>query len=78
MNKELLEKAKQRMPCVPLLINVVSRRVRQLQAGLRPYVVPKDRNETNVDIVLREIVEGKLTVEIGFGPAAAAEPAKAE
>lgn len=66
MNPELLLLAKQRMPCVPLLVNVVSRRVRQLNAGMRPYVKPKDATEANVDIALREIAEGKLTAEIGF------------
>ena len=65
MNADLLNQAKQRLPCVPLLINVVSRRVRQLNAGLRPYVMPL-KNEQNIDIALREIVEGKLTAEIGF------------
>lgn len=66
MNPELLAQAKQRLPVVPLLINVVSRRVRQLNSGMRPYLMPKDKNEQNVDIALREIIEGKLTVEIGF------------
>jgi DNA-directed RNA polymerase omega subunit len=66
MNTELIEKAKLKIPMVPMLINAVSRRVRQLNAGMRPYVKPIDANEPNVDIALREIGEGKLTVEIGF------------
>ena len=76
MNAELLEQAKQRLPCVPLLINVVSRRVRQLNAGLRPYLMPKDKHEPNVDIALREIAEGKLTAEIGFTEEAALSEVK--
>lgn len=66
MNAELLEKAKQKVPSVPLLINMVSRRVRQLNAGMRPYLKPLSPNEERVDIALREIVDGKLTAEIGF------------
>jgi DNA-directed RNA polymerase subunit K/omega len=47
--------------------------VRQLNAGMRPYLKPNSPHEDKVDIALREIVEGKLTAEIGFfdpsGPA---------
>ena len=66
MNPELLEKAKQKVPSVPLLINVISRRVRQLNAGMRPYLKPESPSEEKVDIALREVVADKLTVEIGF------------
>lgn len=66
MNAELIEKAKQKVPSVPLLVNIVSRRVRQLNAGMRPYLKPLTPNEEKVDIALREIIEDKLTAEIGF------------
>jgi DNA-directed RNA polymerase subunit omega len=66
VNPQLLEQAKAKVPSVPLLTNMVSRRVRQLIAGMRPYVKPKSRNEEFVDIALREIAEGKLTAEMGF------------
>ena len=66
MNAELIEKAKQKVASVPLLVNMVSRRVRQLNAGMRPYLKPLTPNEEKVDIALREILEGKLTAEIGF------------
>ena len=66
MNAELIEKAKQKVTSVPLLINMVSRRVRQLNAGMRPYLKPLAPNEERVDIALREIIDGKLTAEIGF------------
>ena len=65
MRIELIELAKARVPNVPLLINMVSRRVRQLNAGMRPYLKP-DKGDERVDIALREIAEGKLTAEIGF------------
>jgi DNA-directed RNA polymerase subunit omega len=66
VNAELIEKAKQKVSSVPLLINIVSRRVRQLNAGMRPYLKPESPNEEKVDIALREIIDGKLTAEIGF------------
>ena len=66
MNPELLEKAKLKVASVPLLVNVISRRVRQLNAGMRPYLKPLTPNEEKVDIALREVVDGKLTAEIGF------------
>lgn len=66
MNEELIEAAKKRVPSVPVLINMVSKRVRQLNAGFRPYVKPEGPNEEKVDIALREIAEGKLIAEIDF------------
>jgi len=66
LNAELIEQAKLKMTSVPLLVNMVSRRVRQLNAGMRPYLKPLTPNEERVDIALREIIEGKLTAEIGF------------
>ena len=62
----MLKQARQKVPSTPLLVNMVSRRVRQLIAGMRPYVKPSGPNEEKVDIALREIAEGKLTAEIGF------------
>ncbi len=76
MNAELIEKAKLKMGSVPLLVNMVSRRVRQLNAGMRPYLKPLSPSEEKVDIALREIVEGKLTAEIGyFDPSSSASAA---
>ncbi|OAM88304.1 DNA-directed RNA polymerase subunit omega [Termitidicoccus mucosus] len=42
-----------------ILINVVSRRVKQLRQGHRPLVVSLEKMEPE-DIALREIVEGKI------------------
>ena len=72
MNLELLDTAKERIPSIPVLINMVSKRVRQLENGARPYVPPLSRDEENVDIALREIGEGKIIAEISFSPQAAA------
>ncbi len=66
MNVELLEQARLRIPSVPVLVNMVSRRMRQLNEGMRPLVKPKSPDEDRMDIVLREVAEGKLIAEIDF------------
>ena len=66
MNLEQLEKAKTRIPSMPVLVNIVSRRVRQLNAGMHPYVKPLSPDEDRLDIVLREIAEGKIIAEVDF------------
>ncbi len=68
MNTDYLEKARERIPNVPLLINVVAKRVRQLNAGQRPMYKPERRDVQPMDIALREIAEGKLTAEINYTP----------
>jgi len=72
LNVENLDKARERVPSIPVLINMVSKRVRQLNAGMRPYVKPSSPNEDKLDIALREIAEGKLIAEIDFESASAA------
>jgi DNA-directed RNA polymerase subunit omega len=64
LNTKYLESAKGRVPNVPLLINMVSRRVRQLISGERPLVKPDNPFMEKMDIALREIAEGKLTFEM--------------
>jgi DNA-directed RNA polymerase subunit K/omega len=66
LNAELLKQAKLRVPSIPILVNMVSRRVAQLNAGFRPYVKPSGPEEERLDIALREIAEGKLIAEIDF------------
>jgi DNA-directed RNA polymerase subunit omega len=66
MDITYLEKAKERINNVPLLINMVSRRVKQLNAGQRPLVKPDSQKQQNVDIALKEIAEGKLQAEMSF------------
>ena len=51
------------IPNQQLLINVVSRRVRQLGFGHRPLVEATPRSSLT-DIALREIIAGKLTYEL--------------
>ena len=75
MNIDVLNQAKGKVASVPVLINMVSKRVRQLNAGMRPYVMPEGRDEEHLDIALREIAEGKLIAEIDFdGMAVEADP----
>ena len=65
MNIALLEQAKARVPSVPVLVNMVSMRFRQLNEGMRPLVKPFPE-EDRLDLVLREIAEGKLQSEYDF------------
>ncbi len=66
MNTDYLDKAKERIPNVPLLINLISRRVRQLNAGERSLVKPDSLSMEKVDIALKEVAEGKLQAEMVF------------
>lgn len=72
-NPNYLEQAKQKISNVPLLINVVSRRVKQLNSGHRPMVKPDNPQMAHMDLALKEIAEGKLSAEISFTPTRAAE-----
>src|ERR1700741_220500 len=62
MTTQLLQEAAQVIPNQQLLINVVSKRVRQLGLGHRPMVETTPRMSLT-DIALREIIAGKLTYE---------------
>ncbi len=75
MNTVLLETARERVQSIPVLVNMVSKRVRQLNSGMRPMVKPLSRGEEKIDLVLREIIEGKLTAEIDFSATMPNSPA---
>jgi len=66
LNKKLLDEAKARVPSIPVLVNMISKRVKQLNAGFRPYVKPESPDEERVDTAMREIAEGKLIAEMDF------------
>ena len=72
MNIKLLEAAQQHVPSTELLVNLVSRRIRQLAQGSRPLTLVNPRMGI-ADIALQEIVEGKFTWEI-TAPEQPAEP----
>ena len=89
MNNELLKKAHEKIPSTPVLVNLISKRERELINGAKPLVNPsslltdddirKHRSALDVDkcdIALREVAEGKLIAEIDFDAIAKAEDAK--
>ena len=65
MNFDYLSKAEEKIGSIPTLVNLVGYRTRQLIRGERPMVKPDHPEQDFHDIVLKEIVEGKLTVEMG-------------
>ena len=63
MKSKYLESAQQRIPNPELLVNLVSRRVRQLAQGHRP-ITQTDARMDFAEIALKEITEGKVTYEL--------------
>ena len=72
MNAELLKAANQVVPDNGILVNLMSRRVRQLSLGHRP-LVEHAPGLGLADIALTEIAHKKLTFESTFGKKTAAE-----
>ena len=66
MNVDLLEESRRRVPNLFVLVNMVSKRVKQMILGDRPLVKPAHPDEEVEDVVLREIADGKLVAEIDF------------
>lgn len=62
MSSTLIEEASKLIPSPQVLINLVSRRVRQLSQGHRPLIEVGPRMGL-ADIALTEILAGKLTYE---------------
>jgi len=59
-----------------ILVNVVSRRVKQLRRGSRPLVESLEKLLPE-DIALREIIEGKISYELtGVPPVPTSGPAR--
>lgn len=69
MDKKNIADAQLEMKDPPVLVNAVSKRVRQLCAGDRPYVKPSPGDDPE-DVALRELAGGKLTIEIDLSEAA--------
>jgi DNA-directed RNA polymerase subunit omega len=72
MKPELVQAASEVITSPQILVNMVSRRVRQLTLGHRPLVVCAPGLGA-ADIALTEIANGKLTFESTFGQNATAE-----
>ena len=70
MNPMLLDKARETVGNDKILVNLISRRVRQLNASSRP-LVEVDPGMGFIDIALKEIGEGKITARAAEDAAAA-------
>jgi DNA-directed RNA polymerase subunit K/omega len=66
MNMEYLSIAEEKVTNTPMLVNLISYRTRQLNAGARPMVKKDHPEMDNHDLVLKEIAEGLLTAEMIF------------
>ena len=64
MRDDYIKEAQKVISDPNILINVVSRRVKQLRHGNRPLVESLEKLNAE-DIALREIIEGKISYEIG-------------
>ena len=76
MNSKLLKAALEKIQSVPVLINMVSKRERELINGAKPLIRPASLDVDKCDIALQEVAEGKLIAEIDFDAIAKAEEAK--
>jgi DNA-directed RNA polymerase subunit omega len=63
MRDDYIKDALKIIPDPNMLINVVSRRVKQLKRGNRPLVESLEKLSPE-DIALREIIEGKISYEL--------------
>jgi len=70
MKPNLVQDALKTVQSPQVLVNIVSKRVRQLGQGFRPLVA-YDPKLTFMDVALKEIAEGKLTYEMLEVPSAA-------
>lgn len=64
MSSQLLEEALKKVPNQQILVNMVSKRVRQLSQGHRSMIDSGPRMSYS-DIAFTEIIEGKLEWEEG-------------
>ena len=75
MKSKYFQAAAQQLPTPELLINLVSKRVRQLMQGNRPLTLTDPKMDF-ADIALKEISEGKITYELPTTDEVVVEPAK--
>jgi DNA-directed RNA polymerase subunit omega len=64
MRDEYIKEAQKVIADPNILINVVSRRVKQLRRGSRPLVESLEKLSLE-DVALREIIEGKIRFQVG-------------
>jgi DNA-directed RNA polymerase subunit omega len=70
MKQTLVQEALKTVQSPQVLVNIVSKRVRQLGQGFRPLVA-FDPKLTFMDVALKEVAEGKLGYEMIEVPSAA-------
>ena len=63
MRDDYIKEALKVIPDPNMLINVVSRRVKQLRRGNRPLVESLEKLSSE-DLALREIIDGKISHEL--------------
>jgi DNA-directed RNA polymerase subunit omega len=66
MRDDYLREAQKVITDPNVLINVVSRRVKQLKRGSRPMVESLEKLSPE-DIALREVIEGRISFEVAPG-----------
>ncbi|MBD5779216.1 DNA-directed RNA polymerase subunit omega [Pelagicoccus sp. NFK12] len=66
MKDELIKAARKIVSDPYVLVNVVSRRVKQLRQGSKPMVESLEKLALE-DVALREIIEGKISYELSSG-----------
>ncbi len=66
MRDDYIKQALKIVPDPNVLINVVSRRVKQLRRGNRPLVESLEKLSPE-DTALREVIEGKISYETAQG-----------
>lgn len=67
MKPELIDEARKIVPEVPILVNIISKRVRQLNQGFPPLIPVTGARSDFGDIALRELIEGKLDWSLATG-----------
>lgn len=63
MRDEYIKEARKVITDPNILVNVVSRRVKQLRHGNRPLVESLEKLSLE-DVALREVIEGKISYEL--------------
>ncbi|MDQ8198430.1 DNA-directed RNA polymerase subunit omega [Pelagicoccus enzymogenes] len=66
MKDDLIKAARKIVSDPYVLVNVVSRRVKQLRQGSKPMVESLEKLALE-DVALREIIEGKISYELSPG-----------
>ena len=76
MDAALLKAAHEKIPSVPVLVNLISKRERELINGAKPLIRPASLDVDKCDIALAEVAQGKLIAQVDFDAIAKAEEAK--